>query len=168
MANTSAKTGAVAVVERGKHTRAIRKPFPDLTIAETDFCFAYISNGANATAALRLAKPHLTENSTRVEVTRLLAKPAVKSAIERLLEERYLNKRYIVGKFASLSGEDKPDEMQLRATSHLAKVLGLYGENGGGGGGVNLQVNFNLPSGGRVGKIEGKTIDAEAKDVEWE
>ena len=152
------------VVLVGKNTKAIRKPFTDLSISEVDFVYEYVSLGGRGVEALKRVKPHLTESTVNTEVSRYLGKLKIKLAIEQLLEERYLNKGFIVSKFTDLAQRGEKEETQFNATRELGRILGLYTKDEGGGNGANINVTFNLPGAAR-GHVD-KPIDAEYTEKE--
>jgi phage terminase small subunit len=76
----------------GKRARAATGPGAKygLTLGQYEFCLQYLTNGFNASAAYRVAHPNCkSEKASRVEGSRTLALPSVKSYLAERLADHW-------------------------------------------------------------------------------
>lgn len=114
-----------------------------LTVKEAVFVREYIANGGNGSKAVMVASPNYKPTSATVQACEYLRKDSVKKALQQILSIT-ASAEYVKTKFMRLSQDDKDDNLQLKATRELGRVLGLYGDESGRISGA-VNVTFNMP-----------------------
>ncbi len=135
-----------------------------LTQSEADFIANYLEfDGDNIKAVMKM-HPDWTSTSARVESYRLLRKPQIQAVLTSTLKVETLNANWIGTKFKQLATKGKSEDVQLRATREIARMVGVYAQEGGpsGSNGSGVTININVP-GGKVTMAE--VIDADFTEV---
>lgn len=139
-------------VDRAGVGVAVATPFDLLKTAQQEFVANYVENGGIiADAAYSISKfknrdRDIDSKDYRVVVTtaqRWMRNQRIRDAIAWYVREHIMDPDTIRARISRIGRYANSEDVQLRATTQLAKMAGIAGESGGsGGGGMNITINL--------------------------
>ena|SRR3990167_9201601 len=98
-------------------------------ILHKEFAKEFVANGLNATQAYKKVKPKATIGTARVEASRALTNPNVRSEITKLLEENELDLKSAITTHKRNMLQDKQLGVSQTAVQDVYKLYGLHNQD---------------------------------------
>lgn len=117
--------------------------FDGLTLKQRLFVQEYVETSNGTQSALKVYATK-DENTASVMAWENLRKPNIQKAVSEYIGI-LAGKNFVLSKMYRLASNAKSQDTQLRATTELAKINGLYNGDNSGVKSVNI-VNISLPS----------------------